>query len=135
VDPAHAGRTDEFKSVNVKELFVNQGIRTIIYPVADLGSAKALYSKLSGVEPYADEAYYVGFRVGDQEIGLDPNGHKQGMTGPVGYWHVDDIKKSLQLLLDAGGQVQQEVRDVGGGRLIASVKDADGNVNGLLQSP
>jgi len=75
------GRTDEFTSVNVKELFVNQGIRTIIYPVEDLGSAKALYSKLSGVEPYVDEAYYVGFRVGDQEIGLDPNGHKQGMTG------------------------------------------------------
>jgi len=53
-----------------------------------------------------------GFRVGDQEIGLDPNGHKQGMTG---YYHVDDIKKSLQSLLDSGAQVQQEVKDVGGG--------------------
>src|SRR5438445_13524128 len=112
-----------------------QGIRLFVYPVKDLARAKAFYSKLLGIEPYAAGAYYVGFRVGDQEIGLDPNGHKQGMTGPVGYWHVDDIKKSLQLLLDAGGQVQQEVRDVGGGRLIASVKDADGNVNGLLQSP
>jgi hypothetical protein len=29
-----------------------------------------------------DEAYYVGFRVGDQEIGLNPNGHRQGMTWP-----------------------------------------------------
>ncbi len=53
--------------------------------------------------------YYVGFRVGDQEIGLDPNGHKQGM---IGYYHVDDIKKSLQPLLDAGAQVQQEVKGV-----------------------
>ena len=88
-----------------------------------------------GIEPYVDETYYVGFRVGDQEIGLDPNGHSKGMTGPVGYWHVNDIKKSLQSLLDAGAQIQQEVKDVGAGRLIASVKDADGNVIGLIQSP
>jgi predicted enzyme related to lactoylglutathione lyase len=31
--------------------------------------------------------------------------------------------------------VQQEVKDVGGGKLIASVKDPDGNVIGLIQSP
>ncbi len=58
-----------------------------------------------------------------------------GMTGPIGYWHVDDIKKSLQSLLDAGAQTQQDVKDVGGGMLIASVKDADGNVIGLKQAP
>ena len=57
------------------------------------------------------------------------------MTGPVNYWHVDDINKSLKALLDAGAEVQQEVRDLGGGKLIASVKDADGNATGLLQSP
>jgi predicted enzyme related to lactoylglutathione lyase len=57
------------------------------------------------------------------------------MTGPVGYWQVNDIKKRLQLLLDAGAQAQQEVKDVGGGKLIASVKDADGNIIGLMQLP
>ncbi len=88
-----------------------------------------------GVEPYADEAYYVGFRIGDQEIGLDPNGHRQGMTGPVAYFQVSDIENTLQTLLDAGAQVQQKVRDVGGGKLIASVKDADGNITGLIQLP
>ncbi len=41
-------------------------------------------------------AYYVGFKVGDQDIGLGPNGHAKGMTGPVGYRNVNDIKKSLQ---------------------------------------
>ena len=51
------------------------------------------------------------------------------------YYHVDDIKKSLQLLLDAGAQVEQQVKDVGGGKLIVSVKDADGNSVGLIQSP
>jgi len=57
------------------------------------------------------------------------------MTGPVGYWQVNDIKKSLQSLLDAGAQIQEEVKDVGGGKLIASVKDADSNIIGLIQSP
>ena len=109
---------------------MNQGVKTVIYPVNDIAKAKTLFSKLLGVEPYADEAYYVGFRVGDQDIGLDPNGHKHGMTG---YYHVDDIKESLQILLDAGAEVQQEVKDVGGGKLIAAVKDADGNIIGLSQ--
>ena len=114
---------------------MNQGIRTVIYPVTDLAQAKTLYSKLLGVKPYADEAYYVGFRVGDQEIELDPHGHNQGTTGPVGYFHVSDIQQSLQALVDAGAHVQQEVKDVGGGKLIAWVKDADGNLIGLLQFP
>ena len=114
---------------------MEQGIGVVIYPVSDIAQAKTLYRTLLGVEPYADEAYYVGFRVGDQEIGLDPYGHNKGMTGPVGYYQVNDIKKSLQLLMDAGAQVQQEVQDVGGGKLIASVKDADSNIIGLIQSP
>jgi extradiol dioxygenase family protein len=59
-------------------------MRTAIYPVKDLAQAKTLYGKLLGVAPYMDEACYVGFRVGDQEVGLDPRGHSQGMTGSVG---------------------------------------------------
>jgi predicted enzyme related to lactoylglutathione lyase len=114
---------------------MTSGIRTVIYPVKDLTQAKTLYGKLLGVAPYMDEPYYVGFRLGDQEIGLDPHGHSQGMTGPVGYWHVDDIQEILKLLLDAGAETQRVVRDVGGGKLIASVKDADGNSIGLIQSP
>jgi predicted enzyme related to lactoylglutathione lyase len=114
---------------------MEQGFGVVIYPVSDLAQAKTLYRTLLGVEPYVDEAYYVGFRVGGQEIGLDPHGHRKGTTGPVGYWHVNDIQTSLQLLLDAGAQTQQAVQDVGGGKLIASVKDVDGNITGLLQSP
>jgi predicted enzyme related to lactoylglutathione lyase len=114
---------------------MNQGISLFVYPVKDIAQAKTLYTKLLGTEPYVDGAYYVGFKVGDQEIGLDPHGHNKGMTGPIGYWTVDDIQKSLQLLLDAGAQVQQEVQDVGGGMLIAWVKDADNNITGLRQLP
>ena len=112
-----------------------RSIKTFIYPVRDVAQAKRLFSALLGVEPYMDGVYYVGYKVGDQEIGLDPNGHNAGMTGPVGYWHVDDIQKSLQQLLDAGAQTQQAVRDVGRGKLIATLTDTDGNVIGLIQSP
>lgn len=109
---------------------MNKGIKTVIYPVKDVARAKALFRELLGKEPYADDPYYVGFKLGKMDIGLDPNGHKEGMTV---YYEVDDIKASLQSLLDAGAQQVQEIKDVGGGRLIASVKDADGNVVGLLQ--
>jgi predicted enzyme related to lactoylglutathione lyase len=114
---------------------MNKGISLFIYPVKDITQAKKLYGKLLGVEPYTDEAYYIGYKVGDQEIGLDPNGHNKGMTGPVGYWQVDDIRKSLKSLLDAGAKAQQTVTDVGGGKLIASVKDASGNIIALMQLP
>ena len=111
---------------------MNQGIKTIIHPVKDLAKAKERFSQLLEVEPYADESYYVGFKVGDQDIGLDPNGHQQGLTA---YYEVDDIEKSLRLLLDAGAETIQAIKDVGGGKLVAVVKDSDGNVIGLSQSP
>ncbi|MEV5011255.1 VOC family protein [Streptomyces sp. NPDC056112] len=109
------------------------GLQTIIYPVKDLDRAKALFSALLEVEPYADAPYYVGFKAAGQDVGLDPNGHAKGMTGPVPYWHVDDIRARLAALVAAGAEVLQDVQDVGGGRLIASAKDADGNLIGLLQ--
>ncbi len=111
---------------------MNKGIKTVIYPVKDIGKAKAMFSKLLGIAPYADAAYYVGFKVGDQDIGLDPNGHKHGMTA---YYEVSDIEQSLQSLTDDGAQVVQAIKDVGGGKLIAAAKDADGNIIGLAQSP
>src|SRR4249920_1967270 len=114
---------------------MTSGIKTILYPVKDLARAKALYSNLLGVEPDMDEPYYVGFRVGDQDFGLDPNGHSKGMAGPIGYWHVDDINESLKGLLDAGAVELQAIQDVGGGKLVASVTDPDGNVIGLIQAP
>ena len=52
--------------------------KTCIHPVHDLAAAKAVYAALLGVEPTMDESYYVGFEVGDQHLGLDPNGHAQG---------------------------------------------------------
>ena len=110
---------------------MNKGIKTVIYPVKDVTQAKTLFRKLLGVEPYADQPYYVGFKIGDQDIGLIPNGHNAGMTA---FYHVDDIKTSLQILLDAGAEIIQDIKNVGGGRLIASAKDKDGNIIGLIEN-
>ena len=41
---------------------MTHGVKAIIIPVRDLAGAKALYRTVLGVEPYADEPYYVGFR-------------------------------------------------------------------------
>ena len=112
---------------------MSQSIKTFLYPVKDGTRAKSFFSLLLGIEPHIDGPYYIGFKVDDQDIGLVPNGHNAGMTAPIGYVHVADIRKTLQSLLDAGAAIGQEVKDVGGGRLVASVKDADGNVIGLLQ--
>ncbi|MET7699646.1 MULTISPECIES: VOC family protein [unclassified Streptomyces] len=114
---------------------MTDGLKTIIYPVKDLTRTKALFSALLGVEPYADEPYYVGYKDAGQDVGLDPNGHAKGMTGPVPYWHVTDIRATLAGLVEAGAELLQDVQDVGGGKLIASVKDADGNLVGITQDP
>lgn len=111
------------------------GLTTIIFPVTDLEKATPVYSALLGARPTTDEVYYVGFSVGDQEIGLDPHGHAHGMNGPVAYREVDDVATALTTLIDAGAVEQQATRDVGGGKLIATVTDNDGNVIGLIQSP
>ena len=110
---------------------MNKGIKTVIYPAKDINQAKTLFRKLLGVEPYADQPYYVGFKVGDQDIGLVPNNPEAGMTA---FFHVDDIKNSLQILVDAGSEIIQDIKNVGGGRLIASARDQDSNIIGLIQN-
>ena len=110
-----------------------QGIKTVLHPVSDVDKAKAVYTALLGVEPQADSPYYVGYDVAGQHIGLLPGGGPQGMTSPVAYWHVDDIEAKLAAVTAAGATVKDAAKEVGGGRVVASVIDPDGNVLGLIQ--
>ena len=50
---------------------MTEGIKTLIFPVSDVAKAKTTFSRLLGVEPYADQPYYVGFKVNDQDVGLE----------------------------------------------------------------
>jgi predicted enzyme related to lactoylglutathione lyase len=112
-----------------------QGIKTVLHPVSDLAAAKAVYAALLGFPPQHDGSYYVGFEAEGQHIGLVPGGGQQGMTSPVAYWHVADIEAKLAEVTAAGATVKEPAHDVGGGRLVATVTDPDGNVLGLLQDP
>ena len=82
-----------------------QGIKTVLHPVSDLATAKAVYGALLGVPPATDSAYYVGFEVAGQQIGLVPGGGPKGMTSPVAYWHVPDIEAKLAEVTAAGATV------------------------------
>ena len=111
----------------------NQGIKTVLHPVSDLAAAKAVYTALLGVPPQNDAPYYVGYETEGQHIGLVPGGGPQGMTSPVAFWHVADIEAKLAEVSAAGATVKEAAHDVGGGRLVATFTDPDGNVLGLVQ--
>ena len=108
---------------------MTRNIKLLVYPVKDVEKAKAFYGKFLDIEPYVASAYYVGYKVGDQEVGLDPNSN----AGPIAYADVKDIRSSLQAMTEVGAVIVQDVKKVGAGLLIAQVKDADGNVVGFRQ--
>ena len=110
-----------------------QGVKTILHPVTDLAKAKSVYTALLGHAPEHDAPFYVGYEAEGQHIGLVPNGGPQGMTSPVAYWHVSDIAAKLTEVTTAGATLHEAAHDVGGGRLVASFADPDGNVLGLIQ--
>ncbi len=106
-----------------------RSIKLLVYPVKDIEKAKIFFSKFLGVEPYVESPFYVGFRVGDLEVGLDPN----SKVGPIIYTDVAGIKASLKEMTDIGAEIVQDIKDVANGLLIAQVKDANGNVVGFRQ--
>jgi predicted enzyme related to lactoylglutathione lyase len=110
-------------------------LNTVLYPVKDIDQAKSAFTALFGVEPHVDSPYYVGYEVDGHEVGLIPNGHDQGMTGPEPYYDVEDINATLAALRAAGAEVVQEPTDVAAGLLVAKVRDADGNLIGVKQPP
>jgi len=108
-----------------------KNIPLVVFPVKDLHKAKQFYSAYLGTDPYVDGEWYVGYKVGEQEVGLDPN----ASVGPIVYMDVEDVKATLAVMAEAGAEVVKEPTDVGGGLLVAQVKDTGGNVVGFRQSP
>ena len=77
------------------------GLRSLIYSTGDLGSAKAWYAKVLGIEPFYDEALYAGYDVGGFELGLFAGGDPAGC--PATCWGVADVD-------DAASTFQKIVR-------------------------
>lgn len=114
-----------------------QGLRTAAYYAPDIEKAKAWYTKLLGIEPYFAEPFYVGFNVGDYELGLqpDPEGGLTGLGGAVPYWGVADAAAAHARLLELGAAPLTPLQEVGGGIRIAAVRDPFGNAFGIIENP
>lgn len=110
------------------------GLRTVIYPVADLAAATEWYGKVFKTSPYFDAPFYVGFSVGGFELGLVPDG-QPSRNGQIVYWGSEDIEADLERIRALGAVVVEPVTDVGEGIRIASLGDPFGNVLGLIENP
>ena len=108
------------------------GIKTVIFAVGDLDAAKRQFGAATGTEPVVDRDDYVQFHVGDQEVGLRPN-TDGAPAGAAVYFQVDDIAATLDAIVKQGAEVNQDVNEVMPGRKIASARNADGTVIGLIQ--
>jgi len=110
------------------------GLRTAIYPVSDIGKAKAWYAQVLGVAPYFDQPFYVGFSVGGFELGLLPDG-TPGVTGPRPLWGVANAGEAFARLVALGAVVLEPVADVGDGIKVAAVRDPFGNRLSIIENP
>ena len=110
------------------------GLRTAIYPTADLQVAKEWYSLVLGQQPYFDEPFYVGFSVGGFELGLIPDG-QPSTAGPQPLWGVTDVMAAFSRLVELGAKPLESVTEVGGGIKVAAVIDPFGNRLGIIENP
>jgi predicted enzyme related to lactoylglutathione lyase len=114
-----------------------KGIYTVKYAVPDLAAAKVWYQKATGVAPYFDEPFYVGFNINGYELGLDPDLSvaPNGPGGTVAYWGVANADEAFAHLLAAGAREVEGVKEVGGGIKVATLADPWGNLVGVIENP
>ncbi len=110
------------------------GLRTAVYTTPDLAVGKAWYAKVFEIAPYFDEPFYVGFSIGGFELGLVPDGSLV-TSGAQALWGVSSVSAELERLAALGITAHEPAKDVGGGILVASVRDPFGNVLGLIENP
>jgi predicted enzyme related to lactoylglutathione lyase len=119
-----------------------RGLTTVSFWAADLVAAKKWYAELLGIDPYFERPGYAEFRLGDyqHELGLidsryAPDPSATGPAGAVVYWHVDDVRATLEMLLSMGAKEHEAPIDRGEGFITASVVDPFGNLLGIMYNP
>jgi predicted enzyme related to lactoylglutathione lyase len=113
------------------------GLRTTIYKVTDVNAAKVWYAKAFGEQPYFDEPFYVGFNIGGYELGLQPEEEPMPnkTANVLSYWGVADVQVAFEKLITLGATPHEQPEEVGGGIIVATVKDLWDNVIGLIYNP
>jgi predicted enzyme related to lactoylglutathione lyase len=125
----------------MEKLPILRGLANVSFYATDLDAAKKWYSGLLGIEPYFNVPGYTEFRIGDyqHELGIIDSAYAPaGTTGPAGaiaYWHVDDLKNTLDKLIAMGATLYQPITDHSGGKqtfVTASVVDPFANILGIM---
>jgi predicted enzyme related to lactoylglutathione lyase len=124
---------------------VLKGIATITFYANDHDAAKKWYIEFLGISPYLDTPGYFEFRIGDykHELGIidgrfAPGGGPKPAAGAVTYWHVDDLKATVERLISMGATEYEPITVRGDGTLgfvTASVVDPFGNIIGIMTNP
>ncbi|MGC8499452.1 MAG: hypothetical protein ACP5OV_08185, partial [Acidimicrobiales bacterium] len=83
----------------------NHGVKTVLYPVADLAAATPTY-----VAPSVESPSSVDLTAPTGTSGWCP-------AGPVASWHVDDLEAAVAAVVAAG-----PAREVGSQRRVGSVR-------------
>ena len=126
-----------------------RGFSTINFWADDLAAAVAWYTEFLGVAAYFTrpgpdgQPAYAEFRIGDfqAELGIihrrfAPPGAPTGPGGAITYWHVDDLRATVERLLSLGAKQYEPITPRGdAGFVTASVVDPFGNVLGVMYNP
>ncbi|MDO6761710.1 VOC family protein [Tamlana sp. 2_MG-2023] len=119
-----------------------RGLATISFYADNHEEAKKWYSEILGMEPYFNVPGYSEFRLGDDqhELGIidgkyAPKNSTKEVGGAIAYWHVDELEKTLDLLISKGAKLFEPIIDRSGGKMVfvtTSVIDPFGNVLGIM---
>ena len=110
-----------------------QGLRTVIYPVANLESATQWWTELLGFGPYFEQPFYVGFSVAGYELGLLPE--DSPAEGALTYWGVESVPDAMAAAIALGAVQHAAATDVGEGIVTGSVLTANGSIVGFIHNP
>jgi catechol 2,3-dioxygenase-like lactoylglutathione lyase family enzyme len=110
-----------------------QGLRTVIYPTADLHRTKKWWADFLGFEPYFDEPFYVGFNVAGYELGLLPDANPN--DGALMYWGVDDVSAAIRASLAVGATEHSPATEVGDEIVTGAIRTPHGSIVGFVYNP
>jgi predicted enzyme related to lactoylglutathione lyase len=113
------------------------GLRTVVYSVPNLNTAKEWYSQVFETKPYFDEIFYAGFDIMGYELGLVPIEKADSLPSEniITYWGVENIESEYARFIALGANAHEAPTNVGGNIMVASVKDPWNNVIGLIYNP
>lgn len=111
-----------------------QKLRTVIYHVNDIVAATNWYIKATGIQPYFNEPFYVGFDINGYEIGLDPSPDNfSSGNHTTSYWAVESAKAAAEKFISLGATLVQGATNVGGSIYVSVVTDPFGNNIGFIE--